>query len=68
MIEFPRRRRGHQGAEAKAEYAEQLGAFCEAILKYVSEDAPQGYQDRLENHQDAVRDEVHRLLEERWGS
>jgi hypothetical protein len=37
------------------------------ILKYVSEDAPQSYRDRLESHQDAVRDEVHRLLEERWG-
>lgn len=33
MIELPRRRRGHQGAGAKAEYAEQLGAFCQAILQ-----------------------------------
>ncbi len=40
----------------------------QAILKYVNDDAPQGYQDRLGSHQDAVRDEVHRLLEERWGS
>ena len=40
----------------------------QAILKYVSEDAPQSYRDKLESHQNAVRDEVHRLLEERWGS
>ena len=40
----------------------------QAILKYVNDDAPQGYQDRLGSHQDDVRDEVHRLLEERWGS
>ncbi len=33
MIELPRRRRGHQSAGAKAEYAEQLGAFCQAILQ-----------------------------------
>jgi hypothetical protein len=38
----------------------------QAILKYILEDAPQSYQDRLESHQDAVRDGVHRLLEERW--
>ena len=33
MIELPRRRRGAQSAEAKAEYAEQLGAFCQVILQ-----------------------------------
>ncbi|NQU72039.1 MAG: hypothetical protein HQ514_15910 [Rhodospirillales bacterium] len=38
----------------------------QAILKYVREDAPELYRANLSPHQLAVRDEVQRLLEERW--
>ncbi len=56
-------------ANALVVRAEAGRELCrQAILKYVSEDEPRDYQARLESHQLAVRDEVYRQLEERWGS
>ena len=38
----------------------------QAILKYVSPDAPAGYIEKLEPYQTEVREEVYRILQERW--
>lgn len=56
-------------ANALVVRAEAGRELCrQAILKYVPEDEPRDYQARLKSHQHAVRDEVYRQLEDRWGS